>query len=96
MTDELKRGQPDIGHSSRETATVAQAQATVSTGLGRKLIDTDVAKFVDLATLVPELRRAVGYPFALGLMAAVCGVLYLVFRRRDWLCRRQHRTRRRR
>jgi magnesium transporter len=34
---------------------------------------------------MPELRWAAGYPFALGLMAAVCGVLYVVFRRRNWL-----------
>jgi magnesium transporter len=34
---------------------------------------------------MPELRWAGGYPFALGLMAAVCGVLYVVFTRRDWL-----------
>jgi magnesium transporter len=34
---------------------------------------------------MPELRWAGGYPFALGLMAAVCGVLYVVFRRRNWL-----------
>jgi len=34
---------------------------------------------------MPELRWVGGYPFALTLMALVCGVLYLVFRRRDWL-----------
>jgi magnesium transporter len=34
---------------------------------------------------LPELRWAFGYPFALGLMPAVCAVLYLVFRRRGWL-----------
>jgi magnesium transporter len=34
---------------------------------------------------MPELRWVGGYPFALALMAAVCGALYLVFRRRDWL-----------
>jgi magnesium transporter len=34
---------------------------------------------------IPELGWAFGYPFALGLMVLVCAVLYLVFRRRDWL-----------
>jgi magnesium transporter len=34
---------------------------------------------------MPELGWVFGYPFALTLMALVCGVLYLVFRRRDWL-----------
>lgn len=34
---------------------------------------------------MPELHWAGGYPFALALMAVVCGGLYLVFRRRDWL-----------
>ncbi|MGV9308067.1 MULTISPECIES: magnesium and cobalt transport protein CorA [unclassified Nonomuraea] len=34
---------------------------------------------------MPETHWAVGYPFALVLMAAVCLVLYLVFKRRDWL-----------
>jgi magnesium transporter len=34
---------------------------------------------------MPELAWAVGYPFALFLMAMVCGSLYLVFKRRDWL-----------
>jgi magnesium transporter len=34
---------------------------------------------------MPELHWAFGYPFALGLMACVCLVLYLVFRRRGWL-----------
>ncbi|NUS43038.1 MAG: magnesium and cobalt transport protein CorA [Mycobacteriaceae bacterium] len=34
---------------------------------------------------IPELRWAFGYPFAIGLMAIVCGSLYAVFKRRDWL-----------
>ena len=34
---------------------------------------------------MPELGWAAGYPFAVALMAGVCAVLYLVFKRRDWL-----------
>jgi magnesium transporter len=34
---------------------------------------------------MPELRWHLGYPFALLLMALVCGGLYTVFKRRDWL-----------
>ncbi|WP_078613106.1 magnesium and cobalt transport protein CorA [Streptomyces katrae] len=34
---------------------------------------------------MPELRWALGYPFAVALMAAVCISLYLIFKRRDWL-----------
>ncbi len=34
---------------------------------------------------MPELGWAAGYPFAVSLMAAVCAILYLVFKRRDWL-----------
>jgi magnesium transporter len=34
---------------------------------------------------MPELRWALGYPFALGLMAAVSATLYTIFKRRDWL-----------
>jgi magnesium transporter len=34
---------------------------------------------------MPELSWTVGYPLALGMMAASALVLYLVFRRRDWL-----------
>ena len=34
---------------------------------------------------MPELRWYYGYPFALLLMIGVCAVLYLVFKRRDWL-----------
>ncbi|MFL6128637.1 MAG: magnesium and cobalt transport protein CorA [Mycobacteriales bacterium] len=34
---------------------------------------------------MPELGWVGGYPFALALMAIVCGVLFLVFRRRGWL-----------
>ena len=34
---------------------------------------------------MPELHWLLGYPFALLLMAAVCTVLYLAFRRRNWL-----------
>ncbi|WP_182378758.1 magnesium and cobalt transport protein CorA [Nocardioides sp. WS12] len=34
---------------------------------------------------MPELGWQLGYPFALALMAAVCGTLYLVFKRRNWL-----------
>ena len=34
---------------------------------------------------MPELGWVGGYPFAVALMAGVCGVLYLVFKRRDWL-----------
>jgi magnesium transporter len=36
-------------------------------------------------THMPELDWMVGYPIALGLMAATCTTLYLIFRRRDWL-----------
>jgi magnesium transporter len=35
--------------------------------------------------LMPELRWAWGYPFALGAMGAVCGSLYFYFRRTGWL-----------
>ncbi len=34
---------------------------------------------------MPELHWTLGYPFALLLMAFVCGGLYLVFKRRGWL-----------
>ncbi|WP_425483528.1 magnesium and cobalt transport protein CorA [Flexivirga aerilata] len=34
---------------------------------------------------MPELSWPVGYPIALCLMLVVCGVLFLVFRRRKWL-----------
>ncbi len=34
---------------------------------------------------MPELHWRAGYPFALGLMAAVCAGLYVVFKRRGWL-----------
>lgn len=34
---------------------------------------------------MPELHWALGYPWALGLMLAIAGALYLVFRRIDWL-----------
>ncbi len=34
---------------------------------------------------MPELNWLLGYPFAIVLMGIVCGVLYLVFRRRGWL-----------
>jgi magnesium transporter len=34
---------------------------------------------------MPELHWFFGYPFALLLMLAVCVILYLVFKRRDWL-----------
>lgn len=34
---------------------------------------------------MPELGWGFGYPFAIGLMAAVCVSLYFIFKRRDWL-----------
>jgi magnesium transporter len=34
---------------------------------------------------MPELGWALGYPFALGLMACCCVGLYVLFRRRGWL-----------
>lgn len=34
---------------------------------------------------MPELEWEVGYPMAIGLMGVICGVLYLVFKRRGWL-----------
>jgi magnesium transporter len=34
---------------------------------------------------MPELGWQLGYPMALGLMAAVSLVLYVVFKRRDWI-----------
>jgi magnesium transporter len=35
--------------------------------------------------VMPELHWTFGYPFALLLMALVCGTLFMVFRRRGWL-----------
>ncbi|MFJ4715509.1 magnesium and cobalt transport protein CorA [Streptomyces sp. NPDC088785] len=34
---------------------------------------------------MPELGWSLGYPFAIGLMGIVCGSLYVIFKRRDWL-----------
>jgi magnesium transporter len=34
---------------------------------------------------MPELRWRFGYPMALGIMAATAGILYVMFKRRDWL-----------
>jgi magnesium transporter len=34
---------------------------------------------------MPELGWVLGYPFALALMAVLCGALYIMFRRRGWL-----------
>ncbi|MFE7036782.1 magnesium and cobalt transport protein CorA [Streptomyces sp. NPDC057621] len=34
---------------------------------------------------MPELGWNLGYPFAIGLMGVVCGSLYVIFKRRDWL-----------
>jgi magnesium transporter len=34
---------------------------------------------------MPELHWAWGYPFSLGLMLAIAVVLYVLFRRNDWL-----------
>jgi magnesium transporter len=34
---------------------------------------------------MPELHWALGYPFAIVLMAVVCTSLYVIFKRRDWL-----------
>ena len=34
---------------------------------------------------MPELHWQLGYPFALGLMVAVCLALYLLFKRRHWI-----------
>jgi magnesium transporter len=34
---------------------------------------------------MPELHWYLGYPFAIGLMAAICAALYLMFRRRNWI-----------
>ncbi|MFF3411490.1 magnesium and cobalt transport protein CorA [Streptomyces sp. NPDC002742] len=34
---------------------------------------------------MPELSWRFGYPFAIGLMGVVCGSLYVIFKRRDWL-----------
>ncbi|MCL6671608.1 MULTISPECIES: magnesium and cobalt transport protein CorA [Streptomyces] len=34
---------------------------------------------------MPELSWSFGYPFAIGLMGVICGGLYVIFKRRDWL-----------
>jgi magnesium transporter len=34
---------------------------------------------------VPELSWTLGYPFALALMVSICGVLYAIFKRADWM-----------
>jgi magnesium transporter len=36
-------------------------------------------------THMPELTWEFGYPFAIFLMAVVCGGLYVIFKRRGWL-----------
>ncbi|HEY6117534.1 MAG TPA: magnesium and cobalt transport protein CorA [Candidatus Dormibacteraeota bacterium] len=36
-------------------------------------------------TTMPELHWAFGYPYALGLMGLTCGILYVLFKRADWL-----------
>jgi magnesium transporter len=36
-------------------------------------------------TYMPELQQEWGYPFALGLMATVCGALYRGFKRNGWM-----------
>ncbi|MER7165380.1 magnesium and cobalt transport protein CorA [Micromonospora sp. NPDC000207] len=35
--------------------------------------------------LMPELHWRFGYPFAVAMMGMVCGTLYLIFKRRNWL-----------
>ncbi|KXK62121.1 transporter [Micromonospora rosaria] len=35
--------------------------------------------------VMPELHWRFGYPFAVALMGVVCGTLYLIFKRRNWL-----------
>ncbi|MFI5620912.1 magnesium and cobalt transport protein CorA [Streptomyces sp. NPDC051567] len=35
--------------------------------------------------MMPELRWAFGYPFAVALMGVVCVSLYVIFKKRDWL-----------
>ena len=35
--------------------------------------------------VMPELHWTFGYPFAIGLMGAVCGTLFAIFKRRRWL-----------
>jgi magnesium transporter len=34
---------------------------------------------------VPELSWTLGYPYALALMVLICGVLYAVFKRAEWM-----------
>ncbi|MFD8302624.1 magnesium and cobalt transport protein CorA [Streptomyces sp. NPDC059690] len=34
---------------------------------------------------MPELTWSFGYPFAIALMGVICGGLYVIFKRRDWL-----------
>ena len=35
--------------------------------------------------VMPELRWPLGYPFAIGLMVLLSGVLYLAFKKKGWL-----------
>lgn len=34
---------------------------------------------------MPEFDWAYGYPFAIGLMAVICAVWYVVFKKKHWL-----------
>jgi magnesium transporter len=34
---------------------------------------------------MPELHWAWGYPMAIGLMAATAGLMYAIFKKKDWL-----------
>jgi hypothetical protein len=55
---------------------------------GTKLADVTIDRISDWGMNfehMPELKWAFGYPAALGLIAAACGVLYLRFRRAGWL-----------
>ncbi|WP_427018842.1 magnesium/cobalt transporter CorA [Pseudarthrobacter sp. P1] len=35
--------------------------------------------------VMPELKWLYGYPFAVGLMVVLCGLMYLIFKRKKWL-----------
>lgn len=63
-----------------------EAQKKMSAWAGILIVPTIIAGIYGMNfERMPELGWAMGYPFALGLMFTICLILWLVFKKKNWL-----------
>ena len=82
VLDQHPDGEPDAGRASRQNEDVRKISAWAAIVAVPTLITGVYGMNFDH---MPELGWRLGYPFAIAVMAGICTLLYLRFRRIGWL-----------